>query len=85
MKVKDKANELAKDYAPAIENLDAKIVLYDAIMEMAEWKEQEMLNKITTRLKYNANRFAYISAHNHEAKVNENYLVEELLKEMKEE
>lgn len=41
----EKAKELAKDYAPAIENLDAKIVIYDAIMEMATWKEQQITEK----------------------------------------
>lgn len=39
----DKAKELAKDYAPAIENLDEKIVLYDAILEMAKWKDKQAI------------------------------------------
>ena len=51
----------------------------------AQWKEQQMLNNVTTWLKYNVNKFAYISTHNSKAKVNENYLVEELLKAMEEE
>lgn len=41
MKDKEKALEITKDYAPTIENLDAKIVLYDALMEMAEWKDKQ--------------------------------------------
>lgn len=40
-----KAKELAKDYAPAIENMDAKNVLYDAILEMSQWKEKQMIEK----------------------------------------
>ena len=41
----EKAKEITKDYAPVIEILDAKTVLYDAVMEMAEWKEQQMIEK----------------------------------------
>lgn len=45
-----KAKELAKDYAPAIENVDAKIVLYDAILEMSQWKEKQMIEKACEKL-----------------------------------
>ena len=36
-----KAKELVNDYAPTIENLDAEIVLYDAILEMSQWKDDQ--------------------------------------------
>ena len=41
-----KAKEITKDYAPTIENIDAKIVIYDAIMEMAEWKDSQCLGTL---------------------------------------
>lgn len=45
-KNEEKAKEITKDYAPTIENLDAKIVLYDAIMEMAKWKDSQCLGTL---------------------------------------
>ena len=55
---KEKALELAKDYAPTIENMDAEIVLYDAILEMSQWKEHQMIDKACEWLKENTSCYA---------------------------
>ena len=35
--IKDKAREIARDYAPTVENADAQTVIHEAVMEMAKW------------------------------------------------
>ena len=37
--IMDKAREIARDYAPTIENTDAQTVIREAVMEMAKWME----------------------------------------------
>lgn len=37
--IRDKAREIARDYAPTVENADVQTVILEAVMEMAKWME----------------------------------------------
>jgi len=76
--------EKAKEIGQKWYNDGANEVAFRSALQMAKWKDEQMIEKACEWLKHNAEHFTYISAHSGDAKISEHKLIEEFEKAMEE-